>query len=111
MVFGRVELMVSRDASLGEGMLVDDRSVRFPVYRDRFGFTHILNSSDLFLLDYLDELEEMGVDSFGIDLRRREPELSETIAKAFHERDINKKATIKKKCKTITARHYLNGVN
>lgn len=111
MAFGRVELMVSRDPSLDEGTLVDERRKRFPVYRDRFGYVHVLNSSDLFLLDYLDDLEGMGVDSFGIDLRRRDSELSEIVAKAFHERDISQKAVIKKKCGSITARHYAEGVN
>jgi U32 family peptidase len=110
-VFGKVELMVSRDPSLGEGTLIDQKRIKFPVYRDRFGFVHILNTSDLFLLDYLDELGNMGVDSFGIDLRRREPELSEIVAKAFYERDLSKKIVIKKKCRTITARHYLRGVD
>ncbi len=111
MAFGRVELMVSRDPTLDEGTLVDERRKRFPVYRDRFGYVHILNSSDLFLLDYLDELEGMGVDSFGIDLRRRDAELSEAVAKAFFERDISQKVAIKKKCGSITARHYVEGVN
>lgn len=111
MVFGRIELMVSRDASLDEGILVDEKKVRFPVYRDRFGLAHILNSSDLFLLDYLDEIDDMGIDSFGIDLRRRDPELSEVVAKAFHERDLSKKAMIKKKCRSITAIHYMRGVS
>ncbi len=110
MVFGRIELMVSRDDSLGEGTLIDEKGIGFPVQRDRFGFTHILNSSDLFLLDYLNDLEDMGVNSFGIDLRRREPELSKIVAKTFYERDLAEKATIKKLCRSITARHYLRGV-
>ncbi|MCJ7761360.1 U32 family peptidase [Candidatus Bathyarchaeota archaeon] len=110
MVFGRIELMISRDDSLGEGTLVDEKGIGFPVQRDRFGFTHILNSSDLFLLDYLNDLEDMGIDSFGVDLRRREPELSRIVAKAFYERDLTEKATIKKLCRSITARNYLRGV-
>lgn len=110
MVFGRIELMVSRDPLLGEGLLIDRKRKRFPVYRDRFGFVHILNSSDLFLLDYLDDLENMGINSFGIDLRRRDPVLSELVAKAFYQRDLPQKAVIKKRCNSITARHYLRGV-
>ena len=61
-------------------------------------------------MDYLDDLEEMGINSFGIDLRRREPSLSEIVAKAFYQRDLSKKAEIKKLCGSITARHYLRGV-
>ena len=110
MVFGRIELMISRDPLLDEGTLIDRKRKRFPVYRDRFGFIHILNSSDLFLLDYLDDLENMGINSFGIDLRRRDPALSEVVAKAFYQRDLRQKAVIKKMCNSITARHYLRGV-
>ncbi|MDQ1280317.1 MAG: family peptidase [Thermoproteota archaeon] len=111
MVFGRIELMVSRDNSLEAGVLVDQKRVRFPLYRDRFGFTHILNSSYLFLMDYLEDLEGFGVNSFGIDLRRSFPELAEIVAKAFYERDLSKKGIIKKKCNSITARHYIRGVD
>jgi putative protease len=110
MVFGRIELMVSQDPLLDEGTLIDRKRKRFPVYRDRFGFVHILNSSDLFLLDYLDDLENMGINSFGIDLRRRDPALSEVVAKAFYQRDLRQKTVIKKRCNSITARHYLRGV-
>ena len=110
MVFGRIELMVTRDPFLNEGMLVDERRKRFPVYRDRYDLAHILNSSDLFMLDFLDELESVGINSFGIDLRRRDPELSEIVAKAFYKRDTSQKKTIKKICGSITSGHYLRGV-
>jgi len=110
MVFGRIDLMMSRDSSLGEGVLVDTKKVKFPFYRDRFGLTHICNSADLLLLDYLDDLEEIGVDSFGIDLRRRDSNLSELVAKAFYQKDNSKKSTIKRKCGSVTARHYRQGV-
>ncbi len=110
MVFGRLELMVTKDRTLEEGTLIDERGKKFPVNRDRFGYGHILNSSDLFLLDFLDELEGMGIDSFGIDLRRRSAELCTLVAKAFFERDLETKPLIKKKCGSITAGHYLRGV-
>jgi putative protease len=110
MVFGRIELMISQDSLLDEGTLIDRKRKRFPVYRDRFGFVHILNSSDLFLLDYLNDLENMGINSFGIDLRRRDPTLSEIVAKAFYQRDLRQKTVIKKRCNSITARHYLRGI-
>jgi hypothetical protein len=51
------------------------------------------------------------VNSFGIDLRRRDPELSEIVAKSFRERDLSKKSIIRKRCGSITARHYVRGVN
>jgi len=109
-VFGRLELMVTREPSLREGALVDERGVRFPTYRDAMDMGHVLNSSDLFLLEFLEELEEMGVDSFGIDLRKKSGDLALMVAKAFRERDLKKKSAIKRKCGAITTGHYLRGV-
>ena len=110
MVFGKIELMISRDPSLKDGILVDRKKKRFQTYRDQFEIIHILNSPDLFLLDYLDELDKIGINSFGIDLRRRDTKLCKIVAKAFYDRDINKKTIIKRKCKSITSGHYLRGV-
>ncbi len=110
MVFGQIEVMVSRDPTLAEGLLIDRKRKRFPVYRDRFGLVHILNSSDLCLLDYLGDLEALGIDSLGIDLRRREPALAALVAHAFSTRDRGSKAAIRKQCGAITASHYLRGV-
>ncbi|MDW5563655.1 MAG: U32 family peptidase [Methanomassiliicoccus sp.] len=110
MVFGRVELMVTRDPSLSEGTLIDERGARFPVFRDHCGYAHILNSSDLFLLDFLGELDRMGIDSYGIDLRQRPADLCSLVAKAFHRRDLRSKDRIKRRVGSITAGHYLRGV-
>ena len=110
MVFGRLELMVTRDPTLPEGTLIDERGARFPVGRDHHGYAHIMNSADLLLLDYLGELEQMGIDSFGIDLRNRSPDLCSMVAKAFSRRDLRQKDRIKRRVGTITAGHYLRGV-
>jgi len=80
------------------------------VYRDNFGYAHILNSSDLFLLDHVGDIESMGIDSFGIDLRRRNAELSELVGRAFYEGDQTTKEDIRKRCGSITAGHFLRGV-
>ncbi|NLK25035.1 MAG: peptidase [Euryarchaeota archaeon] len=109
-VFGRIELMVTRDPSLEEGMLKDGRGKCFPVVRDSYGWAHILNSADLFLLDFLDELDRMGIDSYGLDLRGRPPELCAMVAKAFRQRDLGMKNRIKRRCGAITAGHYFRGV-
>ncbi|TQS83510.1 U32 family peptidase [Candidatus Methanomassiliicoccus intestinalis] len=110
MVFGRVEMMVTKDPSLREGNLVDGLGKRFPVVRDPYGWAHIMNSSDLFLLDFLDEIDTMGIDSYGLDLRYRQPELAAAVVKAFKQRDINAKDKLKKRCGSITAGHYLRGL-
>jgi putative protease len=110
LTFGKIELMVTRDTGLGDGWLVDPRGARFPVYRDRFDAARVLNSADLVLLDYLDELERMGIDSLGIDLRRRGVTLATTVAKAYAARDVTAKPSIRRLCGPITAGHYHRGV-
>jgi U32 family peptidase len=110
LAFGKVELMITQDPTLKEGYLVDHLGKRFQVYRDTDGYAHISNSADLFLLDYLQEMEDMGIDSFALDLRRRHPDLAELAAKVFQERDLESKALLKKKCGPITSAHYQNGV-
>ena len=87
MVYGRHELMVSRDASIENGSIEDGKGYSFPVYRDAHGLARIINSSDTMLLDELSELRDMGVDSFGIDLRKRPLALAERVAKAFMDGD------------------------
>ena len=104
-VFGRIELMVTRDPSLEEGMLKDGRASASGGARS-YGWAHILNSADLFLLDFLDELDCMGIDSYGLDLRGRPPELCAMVAKAFRQRDLGMKNRIKRRCGAITAGHY-----
>jgi len=109
--FGRIELMVTRDTTIHEATLVDGGGRRFRVYRDREGFAHIMNSADLLLLDFLDDIEEMGVDSIGLDLRRRSPDLCELVTRAFRERDMRRKGRIRKRCGHITSGHFLRGVS
>jgi putative protease len=110
MVFGRIELMVTKDPSIAQGVLRDPAGHCFPVYRDGHGMAHILNSADLMLLEFVHELEEMGVDSLALDLRRKNPDLAEMVARAFKERDMSKKSAIKRRCGAITTGHYLKGV-
>jgi putative protease len=110
MVFGRIELMVTRDPEMDNGTLTDDKEYRFPVYRDENGLSHILNSADLLLIDHLDELSSMGIDSFGIDLRKRPAELASKVSKAFFDRDVSKKNEIWEMCGDITYGRYMKGV-
>ena len=111
MVFGRIELMLSRDPHLKNGSIKDEKGYVFPVYRDRLDYGHILNSSDLMLFDVRKELERYGVNSFGIDVRKRPAQLAELVGKAFRtgsEADIPK---IRQMCGgTFNTGHYLRGV-
>ena len=110
MVFGRTELMCTRDPEISTGTLRDELEHDFPVYRDGFGLAHILNSSDLLLLPHLSELGAMGIDSFGIDLRKRPASLAKVVAEAYRNRDIGKKGKITEMCGSINYGHYLRGV-
>ena len=110
MAFGRLELMLSRDPSLPEGTLVDDRGVRYPVHRDPEGFVHILHSTDLLLLDKTPELRSMGVDSLGIDVRRRHPDLAAFVGRSFKELDMANLEELRRKCGRSSLGHYRKGV-
>ncbi|MDR3074505.1 MAG: U32 family peptidase [Candidatus Methanoplasma sp.] len=111
MVFGRTELMCTRDAGIAAGVLGDELEHEFPVYRDGFGLAHLLNSSDLLLLPYMSELSSMGIDSVGIDLRKRPVSLAKTVAEAYGNKDIGMKGRITEMCGSINYGHYLRGVN
>ncbi|HPR98725.1 MAG TPA: U32 family peptidase [Methanomassiliicoccales archaeon] len=110
MAFGRLELMLSRDPTLPEGTLVDDRGVRYPVHRDPEGFVHILHSTDLLMLDKVPELRTMGVDSLGIDVRRRHPDLAAFVGKSFKELDMANLEELRRKCGRSSLGHYRKGV-
>jgi putative protease len=56
------------------------------------------------------ELRTMGVDSLGLDLRRRHPDLATLVAKAFREADIASLPTLKRKCGRSGLGHYRTGV-
>jgi putative protease len=110
MAFGRTELMITRDPSLKEGQLIDETGTRFAVYRDQQGWAHILNSADLLLLDHVAELAHLGVDSLGLDVRRRHPDVAALVGRAFERGDTSLKGELKKACGAITSFHYGNGV-
>lgn len=110
MAFGRLELMLSRDPTLPEGTLVDDRRVRYPVHRDSEGFVHILHSTDLLMLDKVPELRAMGVDSLGIDVRRRHPDLAAFVGRSFREMDLANLEELRRKCGRSSLGHYRKGV-
>ncbi|MCL2296571.1 MAG: U32 family peptidase [Methanomassiliicoccaceae archaeon] len=110
MVFGRTELMCTRDPELAAGTLRDEFGHDFPVYRDGFGLAHVLNSSDLLLLPHMSELSSMGIDSFGIDLRKRPASLAKVVAETYKDQDIGKKGRVTEMCGSINYGHYLREV-
>lgn len=109
MVFGRTELMCTRDPGLRTGVLEDEKGYRFPVYRDPYGTARILNSSDLMLLPYLRQLGSFGIDSAGIDVRKRPERIAAAVAKAFAEDDVPAKKDLAGICGGINYGAYLRG--
>ncbi len=110
MAFGRIELAVTRDPGMTSRTVTDEKDYTFPIYRDEFGLSHILNSADLVLLDRLGEIDAMGADSIGIDLRRRPASLAKIVAPAYADRDVSKKPKITEMCGASTNGHYMRGV-
>ena len=111
MVFGRQELMCTRDPAMDSGFLADEKGFRFPVYRDGRGLSHILNSSDLMLLPYLRELGKMGIESVGIDVRKRPVNIASKVAKAFGENLVSEKFDLQEMCGGINYGAYLRGTD
>lgn len=110
MAFGRTELMCTRDPNMVNGILKDEKEFEFPVYTDGTGLSHILNSSDLFLLPYMREIRNMGIDSVGIDLRKRPSTLAKVVAEAFKNDDLALKGKITEMCGGINYGRYLKTV-
>lgn len=111
MVFGRTELMCTRDPGLNNGTLKDEKGYRFPVYRDCHGLAHILNSTDLMLLPYLRQLGSFGIDSVGIDVRKRPERIAAAVARAFAENDVRAKLDLTGLCGGINYGAYLRGTD
>ena len=110
-VFGRIELMYTRDPHLASGSIKDEKGYTFPVYRDSNGFAHILNSSDTCLFDVRRELERYGIQSFGIDVRKRPAVLAETAGRVFKEGSADMLPKLRQMCGgTFNTGHYLRGV-
>ncbi len=109
MVFGRQELMCTRDPAIENGTLIDEKSFRFPVYKDRRGLSHILNSSDLMLLPYLKELGRYGIESVGIDVRKRPENIARRVAEIYSANDVKGKSELQQMCGGLNYGAYLRG--
>ena len=111
MAFGRTELMLTRDPGMDSCTLHDERGAAFPVYRDRRGYSHILNSVDLYLVDSIQDIREMGVSSLGLDLRKRPPALAKAVGEMCLRPDRAKREKITEMCGgSFTRGLYQRGV-
>ena len=104
MAFGRTELMYTRDPGAESGSLTDETGASFPVYTDSRGFSHILNSVDLDLLDLVQELGRSGVSSIGLDVRKRPSSLVKTVGEVCRNPTDKNRARLKEICGGTTTR-------
>jgi putative protease len=136
-VQGPAELMVSEDCliqtvmdkSLLPGMawwgIRDNRGHIFPIVIDSESRTHVFNSVETCLLDYMPEICELGVDAIAIDARNRTGEYAREVTEFYceaidivknHPRNLTKrlknlKIEVKKRSMGgITTGHYLRGL-
>ena len=109
MVFGRQELMCTRDPAMTSGTLIDEAAFRFPVYKDSRGLAHILNSSDTVLLPYLKELGKYGIESVGIDVRKRPENIAKKVAEYYATDNVKGKSEIQQMCGGLNYGAYLRG--
>ena len=110
MAFGRTELMYTRDPAMESCSLTDETGASFPVYKDKRGFSHILNSVDLFLLDSVEELGRSGVQSIGLDLRKRPPVLAKAVGQYIRQPDQKLRAKLEEMCGGFTYGLYRRGL-
>lgn len=136
-VQGPAELMVSEDCliqtvvdkSLLPGMawwgIRDNRGHIFPIVIDSESRTHVFNSVETCLLDYMPEICELGVDAIAIDARNRTGEYTRELTEFYceaidivknHPRNLTKrlknlKIEVKKRSMGgITTGHFLRGL-
>ena len=87
-IYGKTEVMVSEYCPVGssfggkntnnecneactrdEFTLVDEMNARFRVMTDKFCRSHILNSAPLNLIEEMEDLKSLGIDSFRVDFK------------------------------------------
>ncbi len=116
MVYGRYELMMLKycpiSAHFGCGscparndtVLTDRRNFEFPVFKDDECYVKILNGKKLHLIEYLDELYDMGVNNLLLDFT------DETAAEVEEVSAIYFRKSGGKKLENVTYGHFKEGV-
>ena len=111
-------LQADESACRGSYYLKDIKGHKFPVTVDGGKRTHIFNSSDTCLIDYLPEIVEFGIDFIAVDSRNRNADYCRQICeiyKAASARDSVIGPSAKYRIKDIspagiTSGHYRKGV-
>jgi putative protease len=96
--------MYTRDPGMENCTLTDETGASFPVYKDSRGYSHILNSVDLNLIDLIPELGGSGVSSIGLDLRKRPASVVKTVGEMCTDPNDKARARLKEMCGGNTTR-------
>lgn len=91
--------------------LKDEKGFVFPVRTDTHGRTYILNSRDLCMLEYVQELIRAGVNSMRMEAGTYDARTTEKITQAY--REAIDKSSVYRKCSDLfehTTGHYFRGV-
>ena len=128
-VQGRVELMISEYCPIssfaGTGYkrgcplvctkrdyaLQDRKGEVFPIYTDPFCRTHIMNSRELDMKSYIDDLRRSGLQRLIIDGRQRSPQWIVNEVSMYHQLlEGSMKAPSKEGATHITRGHFFKGI-
>ena len=86
-----------------EFTLVDERNTNFRVMTDKFCRSHILNSAPLNLIEEIDDMRSLGIDSFRVDFKDED---EKAVLRVLDMID----GQIKVEGKYYTKGHYRRGV-
>ena len=128
-VQGRVELMISEYCPISsfagtgykrgcplvctkkEYSLQDRKGELFPIYTDPFCRTHIMNSRELDMKSYIDDLRRSGLQRLVIDGRQRSPKWITNEVSMYHQLlEGTVKAPSKEGATHITRGHFFKGI-
>jgi putative protease len=122
-IHGFFPLMVSEHDLVGglfsdkrpeEIFLKDEKGYEFPVKSDKHNRTYIMNSRELYMLDYVPDVVKAGVSCLRIEARTYDPKMTGKITKDYREA-IDDAVSGKKSEKSCTGAytngHYFRGVS
>jgi len=113
--YGYQEMMIMRHDLLGknningnQSYLIDRKDYTFPVLKIK-NVTKILNSKRLHLIDYLDEIKQLGIRSCYLDFTIEDYKETKEIAKMYYEK-YYQKIDHSLSLRNSTYGHYRDGV-
>jgi putative protease len=99
----------------GEVLLRDEKGFSFPVKTDSHGRTHVMNSRELCMLEYVPDLLKAGVNCLRIEAKTYDEAKTKRITQAYRKAmdDCTKGIKMENRCRDLgefTTGHYFRGV-